>query len=88
MNVVNDFLGDMYEKIVCEASQLHCKVGRRTLLARDIEGVVSLILHGELRIFSMMKGLQVMTLLSDSYGLDTHADSQLAMCRAVKHTKF
>ncbi len=71
MNIVHDFLGDVFEQVAETASELMQKVGRHTLQARDIAGAIALMLSGELKLFLMTKGLQVLTLTADSYGLDT-----------------
>ncbi len=71
MTIVHDFLADMFEKLAETAGHLLHKVGCKTLMAHDITAAVSLEMHGELKIFAMTRGLQALTLVADSYGLDT-----------------
>ncbi len=87
MNVVNDFMGDFFERIADTAKQLMRKVGRQTLQARNIAGAVALLTQGELRMFAMTKGLQSLTLTADSYRLDTHDIAKHRYANAVKLAK-
>ncbi len=87
MDIVHDFLGDVYENIAAIAGEIMRKVRRYNLQARDIAGAVTLLLHRELHIFAMTKGLQVLTLTADSCGLDTHDSAKRKYKRASKCLK-
>ncbi len=88
MNVVHDFLGDIYKNIAATAGKFMRKVRRCTLQVRDIAGAVALLLHRELHIFAMTKGLQALTLTADSYSLDTCDSAKRKYERASKCLKW
>ena len=87
-NVIHDVLGDMFEKLSETAKDLMRKVGRCTSQVQDIAEVTALLLHGELCIFAISKGLQAMTLAADLYGLDTHEAAKSKFVQASKCAKW
>ncbi len=88
MVIVNDFLGDMFEKLAITSRDLMRKVGRKTLMARDVAGAVRLEMKGELQMFTMQQGLQALTLVADSFGLDTREMEQRKFKKNVKKAKL
>ena len=85
--MVNDFLGDMFDKVTNTADLMR-KVGCKTLLAHDIAAGVHLEMHGELQMFSMWQGMQALTLVVDSYGLDTHEHLKDQYLHTAKKAKL
>ncbi len=88
MSVVNDFMGDMFGKVVSTAADLMQKVGCKTLLVHDIAAAVWLEMKGELQVFAMTRGLQALTLVTDSYGLDMWTKEKLQFVNTIKKTKM
>lgn len=56
MVALTDFVGDCFERIATEASQISKRNKRSTLLIEDIEGAVRIVLPPELSRFAMAEG--------------------------------
>jgi histone H2A len=61
MEVVNNILMDIFEKIATEADKLVQKNGKRTLSSRDIQSAVRLVLPGELAKHAVSEGTKAVT---------------------------
>ncbi|KAK9280221.1 hypothetical protein L1049_013908 [Liquidambar formosana] len=48
MTVLNNFMNDMFERLADEAARLSKYTGRKTMMSREIQGAVRLVLPGEL----------------------------------------
>ncbi|KAG6470305.1 hypothetical protein ZIOFF_071370 [Zingiber officinale] len=56
MTVVDCMMGDMFERLANEASQLSTYSGRATLSSREVQGAVQLVLPGELGKHAIAEG--------------------------------
>ncbi|CAN6460710.1 unnamed protein product [Victoria cruziana] len=61
MNVLNGFMGDMFERFALEAATLQKHTGRRTLSSREIQTAVRLVLPGELGKHAISEGSRAIT---------------------------
>ena len=61
MNIMNSFIGDLFERIAVEASKLVRYNKRRTLSSREIQSAVKLILPGELAKHAISEGTKAVT---------------------------
>lgn len=61
MNIMNSFVGDIFEKIAAEAGRL-CKYNKKdTLSSREIQTAVRLVLPGELAKHAVSEGTKAVT---------------------------
>ena len=61
MNIMNSFIGDLFERIALEASKLVRYNKRRTLSSREIQSAVKLLLPGELAKHAISEGTKAVT---------------------------
>ncbi|XP_031483632.1 uncharacterized protein LOC116253046 [Nymphaea colorata] len=61
MDVLNGFMGDMFERLAEEAATLQKHTGRRTLSSREIQMAVRLVLPGELGKHAISEGSKAIT---------------------------
>ena len=61
MNIMNSFIGDLFERIAMEASKLVRYNKRRTLSSREIQSAVKLLLPGELAKHAISEGTKAVT---------------------------
>lgn len=56
MTILDNLMGDMFERIAEAAATLSKYVGRTTLSSREIQGAVKRVLHGELGKHAIAEG--------------------------------
>ncbi|KAK3043629.1 hypothetical protein RJ639_001691 [Escallonia herrerae] len=61
MTVINNFMGDMFERLADEAARLSKVSGRMTMSSREIQGAVKLVLPGELGKHAVSEGTKAVT---------------------------
>lgn len=61
MTVINNLMGDMFERIAAEAATLSKYVSRTTLSSREIQDAVKLVLPGELGKHAIAEGTKAVT---------------------------
>ncbi|KAM7522441.1 hypothetical protein LguiA_012343 [Lonicera macranthoides] len=61
MTVINNLMGDMFERLAEEAARLSRHSGRMTLSSREIQGAVKLVLPGELSKHAIAEGTKAVT---------------------------
>jgi len=61
MNIMNSFIGDLFERIALESSKLVRYSKRRTLSSREIQTAVKLLLPGELAKHAISEGTKAVT---------------------------
>ena len=61
MTVLNNLMGDMFERLADEASKLKTYTGHMTLSSREIQGAVMLVLPGELGKHAIAEGAKAVT---------------------------
>ena len=61
MSIMNSFVIDIFEKLAGEASRLAQHMKRPTLISRDIQSSVNLILPGELAKHAVSEGVKAVT---------------------------
>ncbi|KAF3771879.1 Histone H2B-2 [Nymphaea thermarum] len=61
MDVLNGFMGDMFERLAEEAATLQKHTGRSTLSSREIQMAVRLVLPGELGKHAISEGSKAIT---------------------------
>ncbi|GFZ20384.1 histone superfamily protein [Actinidia rufa] len=61
MTVVNNFMNDMFERVVDEAARLSKYTERKTLSSREVQGAVKLVLPGELSKHAIAEGAKAVT---------------------------
>ncbi|CAH9124238.1 unnamed protein product [Cuscuta epithymum] len=77
MTVVNNLIGDMFERIAAEAAVLTKYVSRRTLSTREIQDAVKLVLPGELGKHAISEGMKAVTNYIGTLDGDDHSISCL-----------
>jgi len=60
MNVLNSFVGDLFERVALEASKLARYHGKMTLSSHDIQSAVKLILPGDLAEHAIAEGTRAL----------------------------
>ncbi|CAH9119520.1 unnamed protein product [Cuscuta europaea] len=73
MTVVNNLIGDMFERIAGEAATLTKYVSRRTLSTREIQDAVKLVLPGELGKHAISEGMKAVTNYIGTLDGDDHS---------------
>ncbi|XP_059300404.1 histone H2B.11-like [Lycium ferocissimum] len=68
MTILNNLMGDMFERIANEAAILSKYVGRATLASVDIQDAVKLVLPGELGKHAIAEGTKAVTTYVSSIG--------------------
>ncbi|XP_009591672.1 histone H2B.2-like [Nicotiana tomentosiformis] len=68
MTILNNLMGDMFERIAGEAATLSKYVGRATLASVDIQDAVKLVLPGELGKHAIAEGTKAVTTYVSSVG--------------------
>ncbi|XP_020373686.1 late histone H2B.L4-like [Rhincodon typus] len=66
MNVINSFVGDIFERLAAEASRLVHYTRRQTLSSREIQSAVRLLLPGELAKHAVSEGTKAVTKYTSS----------------------
>ncbi|XP_051120983.1 uncharacterized protein LOC127244470 [Andrographis paniculata] len=61
MTIVNNLMGDMFERLAEEAARLQKQTGRRTMSSREVQGAVKLVLPGELGKHAIAEGTKAVT---------------------------
>ena len=70
MEIMNNFVNDMFQRISSEASVLAKSNKRLTLKIKDVEAAVKLIMPGEVRGGALYFGLKAVTLVKTSKAKD------------------
>jgi hypothetical protein len=65
MAIMDSLIGDMFERLVAEASSLLLKDKGRTLTAREFAAAVKLHLRGDLRAHAMSEGAKAVAKARD-----------------------
>ncbi|OIT39192.1 PREDICTED: histone H2B.3-like [Nicotiana attenuata] len=68
MTILNNLMGDMFERIASEAATLSKYVGRATLASVDIQDAVKLVLPGELGKHAIAEGTKAVTTYVSNVG--------------------
>merc|ERR1711937_545696 len=66
MNVLNSFVGDLFERVALEASKLARYHGKQTLSSNDIQSAVKLILPGDLAEHAIAEGTRALNKFGSS----------------------
>ena len=66
MSIMNSFVNDLFERIVCEASRLTKYGKKRTMSSREIQTAVRLLLPGELAKHAISEGTKAVTKYTSS----------------------
>ena len=68
MNIMESFVNDVFERIAAEASRLARYSRQSTILPRDIQSAVRLLLPGELSKHAVSEGTKALTKYNASRG--------------------
>ena len=66
MSIMNSFMGDVFERIATEAGKLGKYAGRATLLSREVQTAIRLVLPGELAKHAVSEGTKAGTKLTSA----------------------
>merc|ERR1712066_666480 len=66
MNVLNSFVGDLFERVALEASKLCRYHGKQTLSSNDVQSAVKLILPGDLAEHAIAEGTRALNKFGSS----------------------
>mmetsp|Transcript_1126 Transcript_1126/g.2832 ORF Transcript_1126/g.2832 Transcript_1126/m.2832 type:complete len:126 (-) Transcript_1126:36-413(-) len=61
MSTMNSFVSDMFEKIASEAGRLGDKSNKTTMMAKEVQSAVKLVLPGELANHAVSEGVKATT---------------------------
>merc|ERR1712050_343601 len=60
MNVMNSFVGDLFERLALEASKLARVHGKQTMTSNDVQSAVKLVLPGDLAEHAIAEGTRAL----------------------------